>query len=155
MLEPGQRHEEFIQESIDSITSKHSRIKLKELDRILRRTVPRPAAYNLQRSLQAMIQSGTIDGYLEGNTFVRTGTPKLDERKRPSKQDIKRVRETIIDLLKDGDSVNIRAIERETGVDRWILRRTLLILLGEGAIDGMLEEDTFTLDNTKHKDINE
>ena len=43
--------EEFIQESIDSITGKHTQIQLKDLDRILRKTLPRPAAYNLRRRL--------------------------------------------------------------------------------------------------------
>ncbi len=143
--------EEYIQESIDSITSKHNRIKLKELDRILRRTLPRPAAYNIRRSLQAMIQSDAIEGHIDGNTFVRTEPKKKIPT--PSKEDIRRVKGTLRDLLRGTDTLDIRRLERETGVDRVILRRTLIILLGEGTIKGSLIGDEFLLE--KKQDIND
>ncbi len=143
--------EEYIQESIDSITSKHNRIKLKELDRILRRTLPRPAAYNIRRSLQAMIQSDAIEGHIDGNTFVRTEPKKKIPT--PSKEDIRRVKGTLRDILQGTDTLDIRRLERETGVDRGILRRTLIILLGEGSIKGSLIGDEFLLE--KKQDIND
>ncbi|MFX1482308.1 MAG: hypothetical protein ACFFCP_03880 [Promethearchaeota archaeon] len=137
--------EEYIQESIESITSKHNRIKLKELDRILRRTLPRPAAYNLRRSLQAMIQSGVIEGHIDGNVFVRTETKKM-RIPAPSKQSVHRVRSTLRELLLGTDTLDVAQLEKETGVDRRILRRTLIILLGEGAIHGSLSGDDFILE---------
>ncbi len=136
--------EEYIQESIDSITSKHNRIKLMELDRILRRTLPRPAAYNLRRSLQAMIQSDAIEGHIDGNVFVRTESKK--KMPRLSSQDIQKVKGTLSDLIHGTDTLDIRRLERETGVDRRILRRTLIILLGEGTVRGSLSGDEFILE---------
>ncbi len=135
--------EEYIQESIDSITGKHSQIKLKELDRILRKTLPRPAAYNLRRSLQAMIQSGDIEGYIDGSTFVRTKKVKY---KKIQEKEAKNIELILLDLLKGADTVNVSNMEKETGVDRSLLRRTLIILLGEGIIQGTLNGDLFALD---------
>jgi len=143
--------EEYIQESIDSITSKHPKIKLKELDRILRRTLPRPAAYNLRRSLQAMIQSNVIEGHIDGNMFVRTESKK----KRipvPSKQSVRKVKGTLRDLLIGTDTLDVHRLEKETGVDRRILRRTLIILLGEGTIQGTLSGDEFILEEKQDID---
>ena len=137
--------EEYIQESINSITSKHDRIPLNELDRILRKTLPRPAAYNLRRSLQAMIQSGEIEGYIQGNTFVRTKADRLKGLRKPKEEDIQRVPRVLEDLLKGTNSVDVDKLEKETGVDSRILRRTLIILLGEELIDGTLEENEFIL----------
>jgi hypothetical protein len=141
--------EEYIQESIDSITSKHNKIKLRELDRILRRTLPRPAAYNLRRSLQAMIQSNEIEGHIDGNMFVRTETKKK-RIPAPSRQDVHKVKSTLRDLLKGTDTLDIRRLEKETGVDRRILRRTLIILLGEGTVKGSLTGDEFILDKKQN-----
>ncbi len=143
--------EEYIQESIDSITSKHNRIKLKELDRILRRTLPRPAAYNLRRSLQAMIQSGEIEGHIDGNMFVRTETKKKPIPV-PTKQAVQKVRGTLRELLLGSDTLNVHRLEEETGVDRRILRRTLIILLGEGTVKGSLSGDEFILEEKQDVD---
>ncbi|MHA2352185.1 MAG: hypothetical protein ACXABX_03610, partial [Candidatus Thorarchaeota archaeon] len=140
--------EEHIQESIDSITSKHNKIKLRELDRILRRTLPRPAAYNLRRSLQAMIQSNEIEGHIDGNMFVRT-EPKKKVPK-PSRKDVQKVKGTLQDLLQGTNTLDIRRLESETGVDRRILRRTLIILLGEGTIQGSLSGDEFILEEKQN-----
>ncbi|MFX1561395.1 MAG: zinc ribbon domain-containing protein, partial [Promethearchaeota archaeon] len=142
--------EEYIQESIDSVTSKHDRIKLKDLDKILRRTLPRPAAYNLRRSLQAMIQSDEIEGHIEGSIFVRTKKRKIPA---PSKKDIQKVKGSLRNLLRGTDTLDVRLLERETGVDRRILRRTLIILLGEGIVQGTLSGDEFILE--KKQDIND
>ncbi|MFW9926109.1 MAG: hypothetical protein ACFFDM_05000 [Candidatus Thorarchaeota archaeon] len=144
--------EEYIQESIDSITSKHNRIKLKELDRILRRTLPRPAAYNLRRSLQAMIQSDVIEGHIDGNTFVRTEVKKK-QIPAPSKQSVQKVEGTLRDLLLGTDTLDVHRLEKETGVDRRILRRTLIILLGEGTVQGSLSGDEFILE--EKQDVND
>jgi WD40 repeat protein len=143
--------EEFIQESIESITLKHNRIKLKELDRILRRTLPRPAAYNLQRALQTMIQNEIIDGHIDGNTFVRTEKFKAKKIEIPD-DSVVQIRKVLTERLKDGNSIDIQLIEKESGVDRSLLRRALLILLGEEKVKGMLSEGNFILDereNTK------
>lgn len=144
--------EEYIQESIDSITSKHNRIKLKDLDRILRRTLPRPAAYNLRRSLQAMIQSDVIEGHIDGNTFVRTESTKKKKIPAPTRKSIQMVPETLKNLLRGTNSLDVRQLEQETGVDRRILRRTLIILLGEGAIEGSLAGDEFILEEKQDTD---
>jgi WD40 repeat protein len=138
--------EEYIQESIDSITSKHNKIKLRELDRILRRTLPRPAAYNLRRSLQAMIQSGEIDGHIDGNVFVRTEPTKKRKLPKPSRKETHNVGTVLKDLLRGSDTLDVRRLEKETGVDRRILRRTLIILLGEGTVQGSLSGDVFILE---------
>jgi len=135
--------EEYIQESIDSITSKHTQIKLKDLDRILRKTLPRPAAYNLRRSLQAMIQSGDIEGHLDDSTFVRTKKVKY---KKIQEKEARNIESILLDLLKGADTVDVNNMEKETGVDRSLLRRSLIILLGEGIIQGTLDGDLFALD---------
>ncbi|RDE14288.1 MAG: hypothetical protein C4K48_06195 [Candidatus Thorarchaeota archaeon] len=135
--------EEYIQESIDSITSKHNQIKLKDLDRILRKTLPRPAAYNLRRSLQAMIKSEAIDGHLDGSTFVRTEFKKRKKSVKIGEKDINNIETTLLNLLKETDSVDVARMERQTGVDRTILRRTLIILLGEGIVKGTFEGERF------------
>ena len=137
--------EEYIQESIDSITSKHERIQLHELDRILRRTLPRPAAYNLRRSLQAMIQSRAIEGYIQENMFVRTQAGARKILKKPDQKAIQRVPSAILDLLKGQGSFEVAKLERETEVDRDVLRRTLIILLGEGEVKGTLDGNEFRL----------
>ncbi|MHA1864587.1 MAG: hypothetical protein ACTSWA_12520, partial [Candidatus Thorarchaeota archaeon] len=136
--------EEFIQESIDSITGKHTQIKLKELDRILRKTLPRPAAYNLRRSLQAMIQSGDIEGHLDGSTFVRT--KKKLKFKKIAEKDARNVESVLLDLLRGTDTIDVTNMEKETGVDHTLLRRTLIILLGEGTVQGTLDGNLFALD---------
>lgn len=139
--------EEFIQESIDSITFKHPKIKLRDLDRILRRTLPRPAAYNLRRSLQAMIRSGTIEGHIEGNIFIRKRIKK--QRPKPTKSTIKKSIRVIKDLLHGMDTVDIQLVEKETGIDKSILRSTILILLGEGEINGTFSDGKFTLESSQ------
>ena len=136
--------EEYIQESIDSITGKHTQIKLKELDRILRKTLPRPASYNLRRSLQAMIQSGEIEGHIDGSTFVRTA--KKPKFKKIAARDARNIESVLLDLLRGTDTVDVSEMEKETGVDRTLLRRTLIILLGEGMIQGTLDGNLFALD---------
>ena len=141
--------EEYIQESIDSITSKHNKIKLRELDRILRRTLPRPAAYNLRRSLQAMIQSNEIEGHIDSNMFVRTESKKK-RIPAPSRQDVQKVKGSLRNLLRGTDTLDVSRLEKETGVDRRILRRTLIILLGEGTIHGSISGDEFILEEKQN-----
>ncbi|MFW9845674.1 MAG: hypothetical protein ACFFD6_02915 [Candidatus Thorarchaeota archaeon] len=138
--------EEYLQESIDSITSKHSRIKLKELDRILRKTLPRPAAYNLRRSIQTMIEKGLIDGHFDRNVFVRTVDRKLKSVEKPSGTQTQTAMKLVKDLLGKEDSFDIELVERESGIPRKVLRRTLMILLGEGLVEGLLMDNMFTLD---------
>ena len=136
--------EEYIQESIESITGKHTQIKLKELDRILRKTLPRPAAYNLRRSLQAMIQSGDIEGHIDGSTFVRT--KKKPKYKKIDEKEARNVHSILVNLLRGTETVDVIKMEKETGIDRTLLRRTLIILLGEGTIQGTLDGNLFALD---------
>jgi hypothetical protein len=137
--------EEYMQDSIESITSKHSRIQLKELDRILRKTLPRPAAYNLRRSIQTMIKKGLLEGHFDGDVFVRTVEKKPNRRERPSKAATNAAVNLAKDLLDKQDGFDIELVERETGVPRQILRRTLIILLGEGLVEGILMGNVFTL----------
>ncbi|NWF96770.1 MAG: hypothetical protein HXY34_11570 [Candidatus Thorarchaeota archaeon] len=144
--------QEYIRESIDSITSKHARIELKDLDRILRRTLPRPAVYNLRRTLQKLIQTKVLDGHIDGNTFIRTVSTKPSERRvlKPSEiQDVKRV---LFDLLRRQRTVEVVRLEQQTGVPREILRKTLIILLGEGSINGTLSETFFELAENQNKE---
>ena len=56
------------------------------------------------------------------------------------------MKSTLMDLLRGTDSISVSKLERETGVDRVLLRRTLIILLGEGIIQGTFEGDLFVLD---------
>ncbi len=142
--------EEFIKESIDSITSKHTKIKLKDLDRILRRTLPQPAAYNLRRVLQSMIKKKTIEGHIDDNTFVRTKKSRIGRAKRPSRQEIKKVPDVLMALLKKEKRFEIDELENRTGIDRVILRRTLLILLGDGVVEGELSGDEFFLNKRQN-----
>ena len=145
--------EEFLQESLESITSKHTRIPLKELDRILRRTLAQPAAYNLRRSLQTMIKKKIIRGHFDENVFVRTGRTKLKLPKKAKPITPNKLRISVAKVLGGQKTVDIEMLELETGVDRQILRRTLLILLGEGLVEGELIGDSFILD--KNQDIRE
>jgi len=137
--------EEFIKESIDSVTSKHNPIKLRELDRIIRRTLARPATYHLRRGLQSMIENHEIEGYIDGNQFVRTKKPKAEMPEIPKPEEIRKASVVLLALLKGQDRIEIDAMESETGVPREILRKTLMILLGEGQVRGLLSGDVFIL----------
>ena len=137
--------EEYIQDSIESITSKHSRIQLKELDRILRKTLPRPAAYNLRRSIQMMIKKGILDGHFNKDVFVRTLEKKPKKPLKPSRAQAQAAVRMTKDLLDKNDSFDIAHVEKETGVPRHVLRRTLIILLGEGLIEGTIEGNAFVI----------
>ena len=143
--------EEYIQDAIESITSKHQRIRLKELDSILRKTLPQPAAYNLRRSIQTMMKKEKLDGHFDKNTFVRTVRPKPKDMREPTKQDVLRAEEALEDLMAGKDTLDVRMAEKETGVDRRILRSTLMILLGEGLIYGSFYGDIFTLDEKQNR----
>ncbi|MHA2424739.1 MAG: hypothetical protein ACXAEF_08115, partial [Candidatus Thorarchaeota archaeon] len=145
--------EEFIKESIDSITTKHSKIKLKDLDRILRRTLPRPATYNLRRAIQAMIEGKEIEGHIDGNTFVRTVKRRKVKDVMPSKQKLAEVPDALKALLGREKHLEIDAMVKETGIPRDILRHTLLILLADGVIEGNLTGDHFVL--AKKQDTNQ
>jgi hypothetical protein len=92
-----------------------------------------------------MIQSGEIEGYIQGNTFVRTKADRMKGLKKPKDDDIRRVPRALEDLLRGTNSVDVEKLEKETGVDSRILRRTLIILLGEELIDGTLEGNEFVL----------
>ncbi|MHA1910016.1 MAG: hypothetical protein ACW98Y_22175 [Candidatus Thorarchaeota archaeon] len=142
---------EFIKESIESITTKHSRIKLKDLDRILRRTLPRPATYNLRRALQAMIESKDIVGHIDGNTFVRTVKRKRVKDMMPSKQKLAEVPDALKALLRKEKHLDIDAMVKETEIPREILRQTLLILLADGVIEGNLTDEHFILAKSQDK----
>jgi len=138
--------DEFIREALESVTSKHNRIELKELDRILRRTLPRPAAYNLRKSLQTMIKKQIIDGYFDRSFFIVTESKKIDIPKGISSSDISQARKTLTELLSNQRTIDVMKMERETGISAKILRRTLLILLGEGLVQGVLSGNVFALD---------
>jgi WD40 repeat protein len=143
--------EEYIQDAIDSITTKHQRIKLKELDSILRKTLPQPAAYNLRRSIQTMIKKGKLEGHFDKNTFVRTVKKKPKYMKKPTREDVKRAEDVLEDLMAGKDTLDVRIAEKKTGIDRRILRHTLMILLGEGLISGNFYGDIFTLDEKQNR----
>lgn len=144
---------EFIKESIVSITAKHPKIKLKDLDRILRRTLPRPASYNLRRSLQSMIEGKEIEGHLDGNTFVQTVKQRSVREKLPPRDKLKDIPQILESLLKGEDRVEIDRMVRETGVPRYILRQTLMLLLADGGVEGSLHDNYFVLN--KKQDINQ
>jgi len=137
--------EEYLQDSIESITSKHSKIQLKELDKILRKTLPRPTAYNLRRSIQTMIEKDLLDGYFNRDVFVRTVEKKSKMTLKPSKAETQAAIRMANEILDKKASLDIELVEKETGVPREILRRTLIILLGEGLIEGTLMDGVFTL----------
>ncbi|MHA2600675.1 MAG: hypothetical protein AM324_000910, partial [Candidatus Thorarchaeota archaeon SMTZ1-83] len=54
------------------------------------------------------------------------------------------------DLLKEKNSFEIQLIEEETGLPRSVLRRTLMILLGEDLVEGTLYGDIFTVNGKKN-----
>ncbi|MHA2141144.1 MAG: hypothetical protein ACXADD_06530 [Candidatus Thorarchaeota archaeon] len=138
--------EEYMQDSIESITSKHNKIQLKELDRILRKTLPQPAAYNLRKSIQTMIKKGKFDGHFNRDVFVRTLEKKPKKPIKPSKAQAQAAVKMTKNLLDKKDSFDIGLVEEETGVPQQILRRTLIILLAEGLIEGIIEGNVFILD---------
>ena len=98
-----------------------------------------------------MIQSDEIEGHIDGNVFVRT--EKKKKIPAPAKKNIQKVKGSLRGLLRGTDTLDVRHLERETGVDRRILRRTLIILLGEGTIQGTLSGDEFIL--VEKQDIND
>ena len=115
------------------------------MDRILRKTLPRPAAYNLRRSIQMMIKKGILDGHFDKDVFVRTLEKKPKKSFKPSRSQTQAAVKMTKDLLNKNDSFDIELVEKETGVPRQILRRTLIILLGEGLIEGTIEGNTFVI----------
>ena len=144
--------EEFVKESIDSVTSKHERIKLRDLDRILRRTLPKPVPYNLRKSLQTMIETGDIDGYIEGNTFVRIKKIAFSKEDLPTTEAIDNIPDVLTSLLKGEQRFEIDVLESSTGVPRRILRQTLMILLGEGLVEGYFSGDEFVVSRKQNTD---
>ncbi len=151
VLEPLAEYkiDEFIKESILSITEKHRRIKLNDLDRILRRTLPRPASYNLRRSLQSMIESKDIEGYLERNVFIRT-SKKPKRVGLISKEKISEIPRVLKDMLKGTDRIEIDRMSVGTGVPKSILRQTLLILLADGQVEGYFHDSYFVLNKKQN-----
>jgi hypothetical protein len=91
-----------------------------------------------------MIQSGDIEGHIDDSTFVRT--KKQPKYKKINEREARDVHSTLLDLLRGADTLDIEKMEKQTGVDRTLLRRTLIILLGEGSIQGTLEGTLFALD---------
>ena len=94
-----------------------------------------------------MIRSGTISGHIDGNMFVRTEAPKKARLPKPSRRSVDGALKVLKDLLGEEDSIDIAKMEKETGIDRRILRRTLLILLGEGDVEGVFSGNVFSLDS--------
>ncbi len=137
--------EESIRESIAAVLSKHHEIPLPDLDCLLRRTLPQPAAYNLRRGIQSMVKQGMLDGYFDGPRFVVSEPPAVvtpPPGARVSVEDLQRV---VDRLLSSDNSLDLHVMAEETGIPVAVLRRTLLILLGDGAIDGTLSQETFTV----------
>ncbi|MFW9806795.1 MAG: hypothetical protein ACFFFK_08710, partial [Candidatus Thorarchaeota archaeon] len=62
-----------------------------------------------------------------------------------------KVKNVLRDLIHANDSLDVLLLEKETGVDRRILRRTLIILLGEGIVHGSLSGDEFILDKNQDR----
>jgi hypothetical protein len=96
-----------------------------------------------------MIQSDEIEGHIDGNLFVRTESKKK-RIPAPSRHDIQKVKGTLRNLLRETDTLDVRRLEKETGIDHRILRRTLIILLGEGTIQGSLSGDEFILEEKQN-----
>jgi hypothetical protein len=91
-----------------------------------------------------MIQSGEIEGHIDESTFVRTA--KKPKFKKIATRDASNIESVLLDLLRGTDTVDVSEMEKRTGVDRTLLRRTLIILLGEGMIQGTLDGNLFALD---------
>lgn len=94
-----------------------------------------------------MIQSESIDGHIDGSTFVRTEIGKPKKLAKLEEKDIRNIETTLLSLLRGTDNLDIARMEKQTGVDRTTLRRTLIILLGDGIIQGTLEGDLFILND--------
>ncbi len=143
----------LLQESIDSITSKYTRIELRELDRILRKTLSRPITYNLHNVLQKMIKKNIINGHIERHMFVRSLPVRAGrEAQGLDPAAIQRVRKVLVDLLRKKNSIEIALLEQQTGVPREILRRTIIILLGDGELLGTLSGDVFEIDKQQNRE---
>ena len=97
-----------------------------------------------------MIKKKTIEGHIDDNTFVRTKKSRTDRAKQPSRQEIEKVPDVLMALLKKEKRFEIDELENKTGIDRVILRRTLLILLGDGVVEGELSGDEFFLNKRQN-----
>jgi hypothetical protein len=96
-----------------------------------------------------MIQNDVIEGHIDGNTFVRTEEKRRKREKVPNTS-IDKARSILIELLRGERTFNIQKMERESGVDRRILRRTLLILLGDEKVKGIFSGEEFILDDREN-----
>jgi predicted transcriptional regulator len=147
---PEYKTDEFIKESIESITFRHQRIRLKDLDCILRRTLPKPVAYNLRVSLQTMVENKEIQGHFEADTFVRTIRVPMLEGDLIEADVIAKMASALPSLLQPSRRFDIDVLESSTGVPERIIRYVLLILLGEGLIEGRFSGREFVLSDKQN-----
>ncbi|NOR38989.1 MAG: hypothetical protein GQ580_05335 [Candidatus Thorarchaeota archaeon] len=96
-----------------------------------------------------MIKKKIIRGHFDENVFVRTGRTKLKLPKKATSITPNKLRTSVARVLRGENVMDIEMLELETGVHRQILRRTLLILLGEGLVEGELIGDSFILDESQ------
>ncbi len=134
--------DEYISETIGSVLEVDHEIKLNELDRIVRRTLPAPRVYNLRRHIQGMVKKGIISGHFRGCTFIATTKrPRGTMASSASASRIKQVQSIVSTRTSDiGDLIDIADALSDPDVDHGLsprdIRRALILLMKQGVIDG-------------------
>ncbi|MCF2138024.1 MAG: zinc ribbon domain-containing protein [Candidatus Thorarchaeota archaeon] len=156
--------DKFITETISSVLEADHQIKLNELDRIVRRTLPAPRVYNLRRHIQSMVKQGIVSGHFRGCTFIATTRPKPKTTARPLAEREKQIRAIVSTRRSDiGDLIDIADALSDTDIDHELsprdIRHALILLMKQGEIEGeFVGRGTFLLtskidDKTLYKKI--
>ncbi len=135
--------DEFITETILSVLATRPKVKLNELDWIVRRTLPAPRAYNLKRHIQGMVKKGLISGHFRGCTFVATKRPAMVKTSSSkSKTDVQRGLQSLVKVRHSdlGDMIDIMEALSDPDVDHELspkeIRQALILLMKDGEIEG-------------------
>ncbi len=159
-LQP-QQIDEFISETILSVTSLNPRIALRELDRVIRRSLPRPAVYNLRSQLQEMVRCELISGHFEddGRTFVFTGLRGALVTPSMSRRDARKLLSRVVsgNKIELGELLDMKAALQDPDVDHELdaatIRRALILLRGKGQISGeFIDTKSFAFESKEELD---
>ncbi|TFF68398.1 hypothetical protein EU520_00385 [Candidatus Thorarchaeota archaeon] len=142
--------DEFISEIVLSVSTLGSKIRLRELDRMIRRSLPRPAVYNLRNHIQEMVKRGLLSGHFieDGRVFVETDREVKMPAPTLSKRDARKLlsaattgkRIELADFLDMRDALTDPDVDHE--LDPVTLRRALMILQSEGRVAGKFVDTT-------------
>jgi len=148
--------DEFISEIILSVTSLSNEMRLRELDRKIRRSLPRPAVYNLRNHIQTMVERKHLSGHFveDGRVFVATELKPEAVVPSLSRSDIRTLLSNVTsgkkielaDLLEMQEALADPDVDHELGPVT--LRRALMILQNEGKISGeFIDTTSFEIDS--------